>query len=111
MYLRSRALKVEGARLLIYDPEVSEKDILSCVPGVLVRYHSFTLLIPKVAESPYVACRDAHAIVCLTDWEEFKDIDYSIMYSTMRRPAYFFGMLKVPLLLLSNNGRAELLRS
>lgn len=37
MYSHSRALKAEGARLFIYDPEVTEKDILSSVPGVLVR--------------------------------------------------------------------------
>lgn len=32
----------------------------------------------------------AHGVVILTEWDEFKDIDYGKAYLTMPKPAYIF---------------------
>eukprot|EP00775_Hariotina_reticulata_P014085 gene14085-14207_t len=30
----------------------------------------------SVVQDPYEACKDAHAICLLTEWDEFKQLDY-----------------------------------
>ncbi|KAK6013953.1 UDP-glucose/GDP-mannose dehydrogenase family, UDP binding domain protein, partial [Ostertagia ostertagi] len=43
-----------------------------------------------VHENPYSAAEDAHAIVVLTEWDEFKTLDYERIYKTMKHPASVF---------------------
>ena len=40
--------------------------------------------------NPYKACKDAHAIVILTEWDEFIDYDWLKIYKTMNKPAFIF---------------------
>jgi UDPglucose 6-dehydrogenase len=44
----------------------------------------------KTTADPYAAARDADAIVLLTDWEEYKALDYKRLYASMRKPAFVF---------------------
>ncbi len=39
---------------------------------------------------PYRAVQDADAILLLTDWKEFKTLDYARIYAAMRKPAFVF---------------------
>ncbi|MDA8131475.1 MAG: nucleotide sugar dehydrogenase [Elusimicrobia bacterium] len=39
---------------------------------------------------PYEAARDADAIILLTEWEQFKGLDYEKLYKGMRKPAFLF---------------------
>jgi len=43
-----------------------------------------------VDKDPYEAAREAHALVLLTEWDEFLHYDYARMYDTMLRPAFVF---------------------
>ncbi len=36
------------------------------------------------------ACSGAHAICVLTEWDEFKNLDYTRVYSSMVKPAFIF---------------------
>lgn len=36
------------------------------------------------------ACADAHAIAVLTEWDEFKTLDYEKIYAKMTKPAFVF---------------------
>ena len=38
----------------------------------------------------YLACKGAHAIAILTDWDEFKTLDYEKIYAGMNKPAFLF---------------------
>uniref|UniRef100_A0A5K1A4B3 UDP-glucose/GDP-mannose dehydrogenase C-terminal domain-containing protein n=1 Tax=Nymphaea colorata TaxID=210225 RepID=A0A5K1A4B3_9MAGN len=38
----------------------------------------------------YEATKDAHAICILTEWDEFKNLDYQRMYDNMQKPAFVF---------------------
>ncbi|HRR07017.1 MAG TPA: UDP binding domain-containing protein, partial [Victivallales bacterium] len=41
--------------------------------------------------SNYIDCvRDAHAILILTDWKEFAEYDYKMIYGIMNKPAFIF---------------------
>jgi UDPglucose 6-dehydrogenase len=39
---------------------------------------------------PYRATRGAHAIALLTDWEEYRTLDYARIYTDMEKPAFVF---------------------
>ena len=36
------------------------------------------------------ACSDTHAIAVLTEWDEFKEMDFEKVFERMRKPAYLF---------------------
>jgi UDPglucose 6-dehydrogenase len=44
----------------------------------------------KICSDAYEATVDSHAIIILTEWEEFADLDYSEIYKVMQKPAYIF---------------------
>eukprot|EP00042_Codosiga_hollandica_P048469 m.543915 g.543915 ORF g.543915 m.543915 type:complete len:139 (-) comp57668_c0_seq1:123-539(-) len=39
---------------------------------------------------PYVAMQNAHAIIVLTEWDEFKEYDYQRVFDGMLKPAFLF---------------------
>lgn len=41
-------------------------------------------------EDPYIAAKDAHAIVVCTEWKCFKELDWQKIYSSMAKPAFIF---------------------
>jgi UDPglucose 6-dehydrogenase len=43
-----------------------------------------------VCKTSEEAMDSAHGIVVLTEWDEFKDIDYAKAYASMPKPAYIF---------------------
>lgn len=71
-------LQKEGARIKAYDPEATEKakDILNNV---------------EFCSNPYDAAKDADALIILTEWNEFKEIDFKKMKSLLRDPLILDG--------------------
>jgi UDPglucose 6-dehydrogenase len=43
-----------------------------------------------VAKTAYEACAGAHAIAVVTEWDEFKKLDYEKIYAGMMKPAFIF---------------------
>lgn len=39
---------------------------------------------------PYQAAEGAHAIAIVTEWEEYRHLDYQKIYSSMKKPAFIF---------------------
>ena len=39
---------------------------------------------------PYLAARGSHAIALLTEWDEYKTLDYERIFDSMNKPAFFF---------------------
>ena len=44
----------------------------------------------KQTKRRYTACAGAHALAVLTEWDEFKTLDYERIIKTMTRPAFAF---------------------
>ena len=87
----------EGASLSIYDPKVSSEQIQRDInPGINgnINGHDETRSF-EVKKSPYEAANKAHAIVVCTEWDEFKDYDYSKIYEKMEKPAFIFDGRKI----------------
>ena len=40
--------------------------------------------------SAYEAAAGSHAIAVLTEWDEFKTLDYERLYKSMEKPAFIF---------------------
>ncbi len=80
----SKYLFQEGAKLAFYDPKVSEIQITSSF-GEFKNEETF-----EICESAIQACKGADAVIVLTEWQEFKYLDWISIYKSMRKPAWVF---------------------
>lgn len=80
----------EQAELYVFDPKVAEGQILSDLNYLDSRTAEENKKQVTVAASPYEACKDAHAIAVLTEWDEFRDYDWKKIYDNMMKPAFVF---------------------
>lgn len=93
-----RDLLHERARLSIYDPRVSEdqirNDLLASCTNMKGQVSDFDRqLIEKnvtIVNDCYEAADDAHAISVLTEWDEFRDLDFKKVFASMHQPAFVF---------------------
>ncbi len=73
-----RMLQAEGAKIKAYDPKAGEnarKDL----KGV------------KICEDAYEAAEDCDCLILLTEWAEFRDINFRQVQVAMRQPVIFDG--------------------
>jgi len=77
----------DGAFVHVYDPKVERESALQEINthGMEVADDRFIF-----EKDPSSAVDGAHAIVILTEWEEFKRYDYSKFYAVMKKPAFVF---------------------
>ena len=69
----------------MYDPKVPPAQIRS----ELGRGDGDDALL-SVASSPYEAAAGAHAIAVVTEWDEFKSLDFQKIHASMAKPASIF---------------------
>tara|TARA_B100001769_G_C22102008_1_gene595022 strand:+ start:511 stop:1938 length:1428 start_codon:yes stop_codon:yes gene_type:complete len=87
-----RDLLEEGAELSIYDPKVSMETINFELTNTSISQDeskSYNNKI-KVCESIEDVAVDADAIVVITDWLQFKNIDWKTISKLMRKPSWVF---------------------
>ena len=80
-----RALLAEHARVTVYDPKVPADAIKADTLGQGVENPHLT-----VAHDAYEACAGAHGIAIVTEWDEFKTLDYARIFAGMPKPAFLF---------------------
>ncbi|WP_417939600.1 UDP-glucose 6-dehydrogenase [Flavobacterium sp. RS13.1] len=80
----------EQAKISVYDPKVPKNKILSDLDYLDTRKSSENADAILTFEDPYEACRDAHAIAILTEWDEFIKYDWQRIYDSMKKPAFIF---------------------
>uniref|UniRef100_A0A914MQL1 UDP-glucose 6-dehydrogenase n=1 Tax=Meloidogyne incognita TaxID=6306 RepID=A0A914MQL1_MELIC len=78
----------EHAQLFIYDPKVKETQIRADLEKLSDKQTVEKLI--TICNCPYKAAEKAHAIVILTEWDEFKELDYKELFSLMKKPACLF---------------------
>ena len=79
-----RDLLAEHAQVVVYDPMVSVENIRRDVLG------DKTDARLSVAKSASEAAAGANAIAILTEWDEFKKLDYTKIFAAMAKPALIF---------------------
>jgi UDPglucose 6-dehydrogenase len=71
----------EQANVVISDPKALDNakiDLASCIDNV------------EFVTDPYEAAKGAHAIAVMTEWKDYKDLDYKRIFAGMERPAFIF---------------------
>ena len=75
----------EKAKLSIYDPKVESTIILSSLKTQTGNDENI-----EIAGSVLEAVTDSHCVVVLTEWDEFKEVNFKEVYSLMHKPASLF---------------------
>jgi UDPglucose 6-dehydrogenase len=81
----ARHLINEHAKLTITDPKAignAKEDLKPYLKEVLSSV--------QFTEDPYEAAKDSHAIAILTEWDEYRDLDYKKIFESMEKPAFIF---------------------
>jgi len=73
-----RALQREGARIRAYDPQALEK-AKDCLRGVVF------------CKDSYEVCRGSDCLLVVTEWNEFKELDFSRVKKLLKRPLVIDG--------------------
>ena len=85
----SKMLLDERANIKIYDPKVDDVSMFMEMDYTLGVNEDNTPHLKKSMQlqpDPYTAAEGAHAIAVMTEWDEFKTLDYQRMYDSMHKP-------------------------
>ena len=74
----------EQANIAIYDPKVSAKQIRQDL--AVADDNPYV----TICADAYEATKDAHAVLILTEWDEFKALDFKKIHDQMQLPAFLF---------------------
>lgn len=88
-----RDLVMEQAKIHVYDPQVSREDMwteMKYTCNLSEESHPGLEAAVTTATDAYAACDGAHALAVLTEWDEFKELDYARIYKSMAKPAFVF---------------------
>ncbi len=80
----------EKAKIVVYDPKVAIDQMLFDLNYLETRSDEKNSKYLHATQDPYEACKDAHAIAILTEWDEFKEYDWKKIYDSMLKPAFIF---------------------
>jgi UDPglucose 6-dehydrogenase len=77
----ARKLLDERAQVVITDPKALEnaRTDLAGIPGKV-----------ELVEEPYQAACGAHAVAVMTEWTEYRMLDWEAIYKSMEKPAFLF---------------------
>jgi len=88
-----RDLFYERANVHVFDPEVDREDMFIEFEYTCGMSRTNTPDLEKlITTSPdaYTACEGAHAFATLTEWDQFKSLDFERIYKSMAKPAFVF---------------------
>ena len=80
-------LAKEGGKISIFDPQVASNQIIQDL-STLINEDKMKNI--SVAKDPHAAVLDAEAIAVITEWDEFKRLDYEDIFKKMVKPAFIF---------------------
>lgn len=84
------ALLDEQANIAVYDPKVVKEQMYNNLANLNTRKVEEIEAGISVFSEVYELCKDAHAIAILTEWDEFKEYDWKMIYENMKKPAFLF---------------------
>lgn len=80
----------EKAQVSVFDPKVKLTQMLNDIIFLGTRTKEENELLLQSFNDPYEACKDAHAIAVLTEWDEFRSYDWQRIFDGMLKPAFVF---------------------
>ena len=79
-----------GAEICVYDPRVSEQQMLSDLDRLNSRSIEENKKALNYYSEPLKACENSHAIAIITEWDEFKFLDWNKIRDLIVSPAKVF---------------------
>ena len=83
-------LLFEKAKIEVYDPKVKIEQVLSDLDYLESRSSDENRENVTSNDDVYQVCIDAHAIAVMTEWDEFKTLDWQKIFDQMKKPAFVF---------------------
>ncbi|WP_336093969.1 nucleotide sugar dehydrogenase [Leeuwenhoekiella sp. CH_XMU1409-2] len=80
----------EQAEIVVYDPKVTQEQILADLDYLGTRSEAENRKLISVVNSAQKACEAAHAVAVMTEWDAFKALDWEAIYESMLKPAFLF---------------------
>lgn len=80
----------EQANIAVYDPKVKPAHIQFDLNYLGTRSETDNAALVTSNNNAYDACQNAHAVAILTEWDEFKTLDWQRIYDNMLKPAFVF---------------------
>ncbi len=85
----------EQAEISVYDPKVLDVQIYKDLDYLATRRLEENKELLKVETNPYDAAAGAHGLAILTEWDEFKNLDWAKIKTQMKKPAFIFDGRKL----------------
>jgi UDPglucose 6-dehydrogenase len=79
-----------GAEICVYDPKVSEQQMLSDLDYLNSRSSEENKKALSYFSDPLKACDKSHAVAVITEWDEFKTYDWQQILDLVMKPAKVF---------------------
>ncbi len=80
----------EKAIIQVFDPKVNKDQIFFDIDYLNSRDSDENIKSVTVHNNVYDACKNTHAIAIITEWDEFKDLDWTEIYKNMKKPSFIF---------------------
>lgn len=84
-----RDLLLEGANIALYDPRVPKETVFADLKYVGISQEVIDAQV-TICDSCEEAASEAHGVAVLTEWDEFKTADFSMILGNMYKPAFLF---------------------
>jgi len=84
-----RDLIMEGANVAIYDPQVNKDQVFIDLENLGVERAVLDKQV-IICNSCQDAAKEAHGVAVLTEWDEFKEVNFKKVYEEMFKPAFLF---------------------
>ncbi|MEI5983678.1 nucleotide sugar dehydrogenase [Sphingobacterium sp. PU5-4] len=85
----------EQAQIAVYDPKVQDVQIYKDLDYLATRSLEENKSLLQVKTNPYDAAAGAHGLAILTEWDEFRDLDWGKIKTQMKKPAFIFDGRKL----------------
>lgn len=89
IYIADKLIE-EGAVLSIYDPKVKEQQIYRDLNALKTRYEEINNEALSIYNRPNDAFVGSHAVIIVTEWDEFIELDWQRIFQDMSKPASLF---------------------
>ena len=80
----------ERAQIHVFDPKVPEEQMTEDLNNLSTRSPAENDAHLTACEDAYAACEGAHAIAVMTEWDQFRDLDWQRIYQSMTKPPLVF---------------------
>jgi UDPglucose 6-dehydrogenase len=80
----------EQAEIVVYDPKVKAEQVYADLDYLNTRSESENRQRVTVVNTPYEATQEAHAVAIMTEWDEFRELNWEEIYENMLKPAFLF---------------------